>query len=177
LKNALHILRENAGEHLAARIELAGRQALLKPGNGMQRFLIRLTAICETFLPLAAMGMVGYQVFAGYYHSASDATAYLGADFAIHSVLLIGLSWLIPFFLHKKIQPSLQKAAYKGADKGLQQGLLELLAQIDQVLDRERQRNQVLGQQLLGLIAQCSVSSALPSIDKHSLLGRTLLND
>ena len=97
---------------------------MLKPGNSVQRFLIKLTAVCETVLPITAMAVVGYQVFAGYYHSTTDATAYLGTDFAVHSVLLIGLSWLIPFFLHKKIQPSLEKAAAKGLQKGMQQALV-----------------------------------------------------
>ena len=178
LKTALHGVREHAGENLTARVELAGRQALVKPGNAMQRFLIRFTAVCETLLPLVAMGVVGYQVFNGYYHSAADETApaYLGANFAIHSVLLIGLSWLIPYFLHQKIQPSLRKAAYKGARKGFRQGLATVLAQIQQALDTERKRNDVLRRQLLAIIEHCSTETPA-TIDKHGVLGRALLGD
>ncbi|WKJ89056.1 GTPase domain-containing protein [Methylomonas montana] len=176
LKTALQTIRDNAEKNLTAQTELAGRQALLKPGNGAQRFLLKLTAICETLLPLAAMGAVGYQVFSGYYHSAADATAYLGTDFAVHSVLLIALSWLIPFFLHKKIQPSLQKAALKGLQKGLQQGLSAVMAEIKLTMQAEQQRNELLRQQLLTMIERCA-AEPVASIDKGSLLGRVLLAD
>ncbi|CAD6878910.1 hypothetical protein [Methylomonas albis] len=178
LKNALQNVREHTGKNLTAQSELAGRQALLQPGNSAQRFMLRFTAICETVLPLAAMGAVGYQVFSGYYHSAADATAtaYLGTDFAVHSVLLIGLSWLIPFFLHKKIQPSLQKAALKGLQKGLQQVLAELRAEIKQALKAEQQHNELLQQQLQAMLAKCSVEPVV-AIEQGSLLGRVLLAD
>ncbi|MEI8573353.1 GTP-binding protein [Methylomonas sp. LW13] len=176
LKNALQGIRDNTEKNLTAQTELAGRQALLQPGNGAQRFMLRFTAICETVLPLAAMGAVGYQVFSGYYHSAADAnaTAYLGTDFAVHSVLLIGLSWLIPFFLHKKIQPSLQKAALKGLQKGLQQALAEVRAEIKQAMLGEQQRHEVLGQQLAGLIERCGAGPTM-ALENGSLLGRVLL--
>ncbi len=176
LKVALQVLRDNTEKDLTAQTELAGRLALLKPGNGAQRFLLRLTAICETVLPLTAMGVVGYQVFSGYYHSAADATAYLGTDFAIHSVLLIGLSWLIPFFLHKKIQPSLQKAALKGLQKGVQQALGGLMADIEQVIINEQQRSELLRQQLLLMIEHCAAEPVV-GFDKSGLLGRVLVEE
>ena len=176
LKAALQHVRDDAGKNLTAQTELAGRQALLKPGNGAQRFLLNFTAICETLLPLAAMSVVGYQVFSGYYHSAADATAYLGTDFAVHSVLLIGLSWLIPFFLHKKIQPSLQKAALKGMQKGLQQALAAVMAEIKQILLAEQQRNQTLQRRLQTMLASGATESVV-AVEKGSLLDRVLLAD
>ena len=174
LKAALQIVQDSAEKTVINQSELAGRQAMLKPGNGVQRFLIKLTAICETVLPIAAMGVVGYQVFAGYYHSTADATAYLGTDFAIHSVLLIGLSWLIPFFLHKKIQPSLEKAAANGLQKGLLQALATIRAEINQILQVEQKRNEELRGQLDSMMEQCAGGS-LKALDKQSLLGRVLL--
>lgn len=174
LKLALQPVLDHAEKTVTTQCELLGRQAMLKPGNGLQRFLIKLTATCETVLPVAAMGVVGYQVFSGYYHSAADAAAYLGADFAIHSVLLIGLSWLIPFFLHKKIQPSLEKAARNGLQRGLQQALVSLQVDIKTILQTEQQRNDVLRAQLMTMIEQCG-SETVAGLDKQSLLGRVLL--
>ncbi|MCQ8181676.1 50S ribosome-binding GTPase [Methylomonas sp. SURF-1] len=176
LKAALQSMREDAGKRVAAQTELAGRQAMLNPGNGAQRVLLKLTATAETLLPLAAMGTVGYQVFSGYYRSTADHSAYLGTDFAVHSVLLIGLSWLIPFFLHKKIQPSLYKAAVKGLAKGLQQALAAVLTDIRQVLASEQQRNRALGAELQALIGRCAAEPET-AIDQQSLLGRALLAD
>jgi len=174
LKAALQTVQDSAEKTVINQSELAGRQAMLKPGNGVQRLLIKLTAVCETVLPIAAMGVVGFQVFSGYYHSAADATAYLGTDFAIHSVLLIGLSWLIPFFLHKKIQPSLEKAASKGLQKGLLQALAAMRTDINQILQAEQKRNEELRGQLDSMMEQCAGGS-LRAYDKQILLGRVLL--
>ncbi len=176
LKAALHAPRIETGEKIVRHSEIIGRQALLKPGSGLRRFFIGLTAIAETLLPLAAMAIVGYQVFIGYYHSAADATAYLGVDFAVHSVLLIGLSWLIPFFLHKKIQPSLEKAAYQGLSKGLEQGLSQAEAEIHVILGQLQQAQMSFLHQLNELISLCH-STETGKIDKQTVLGRALLGD
>ncbi|MDD2761446.1 MAG: GTPase domain-containing protein [Methylomonas sp.] len=174
LKAALQAVGSQAKKNVANRIELAGRQAMLKPGNGLQRVSIQLTAISETVLPVAAMAVVGYQVYSGYYHSAADAAAYLGTDFAVHSVLLIGLSWLIPFFLHKKLQPSLEKAAANGLQKGLQTALASIRADVEQIIRSEQSRNDQLRQQLAEITEQCA-GPAVTALDKQSLLGRVLL--
>lgn len=175
LKAALQTIRGQAEKNIGNQCELAGRQALLNPGNPAQRLLLRLTAIGETLLPLAAMVVVGYQVFAGYYHSTADATAYLGGDFAIHSVLLIALSWLIPFFLHKKLQPSLQKAAIQGLQKGLRQALAALQAEVKHSLLEQQRRSEALRRQLLELTGQCAIEPAT-TLDKAGVLARVLLD-
>lgn len=175
-KSELHAIKMHAEKRLSQSMDSFGRQALLKPGNGLQRFLLNVAAICETALPIAAMAVVGYQVFAGYYLSATEDNAYLGADFAIHSVLLIALSWLIPFFLHKKLQPSQRKAALKGLQKGLQKGLSALGAEVNTLLREEQARNAALTQGLMELIERCETSPR-STIDKHSLIGRILLSE
>jgi hypothetical protein len=174
LKTALQGVREHAGNTVISQCELACRKALLNPGNWLQRFLLKLTASCETLLPLAAMAVVGYQVYVGYYRSAVEANSYLGSDFAVHSVLLLGMSWLIPFFLHKKLQPSLQKAAYQGLQMGLKQALAGLHAEIRQVLQQEQLRTRALSGQLQALIDQCAIETG-PVTDQTGLLERVLL--
>jgi len=175
LRPALEEIKAWIIQHAAKQIELRGRQAMFKPGNGVQRFLLRLTAILEIVLPLLAMAVVGYMVFAGYYHSAADATAYLGVDFAVHSVLLIAMSWLIPFFLHKKLQPSLQKAAFSGLNKGLLDILAQARAKVAHALqDAERGKNQCQ-QTALQLLEQIATSSGTEQA-QTSLLKRVLLD-
>lgn len=176
LKLALQPLRIQAGKKIADHTETIGRQALLKPGGGLQRFFIRLTAWVETLLPIAAMAVVGYQVFMGYYHSAAESIAYLGMDFAVHSVLLIGLSWLIPFFIHKKIQPSLEKAASQGLRKGLEQGLINIAAETAVILDQQQQLQARLVAQSAELMDFCCTTES-SKIDKQTILGRALLGD
>ena len=89
-------------------------------------------------------------------------------------MLLIGLSWLIPFFLHKKIQPSLQKAALKGLQKGLQQALASLDAEIRALVLAEEKRNAELREELAELLNNAE-TVLVPRLDKESLLGRVLL--
>lgn len=174
LKPRLEILKSAIDKNAAQQIELAGRQALLKPGNSLQRFLMRLTNICETVLPIMAMLVVGYQVFSGYYHSAAESTAYLGVDFAVHSVLLIALSWLIPFFLHKKLQPSLQKAALQGLHKGLLQVLSGFKAELEQAMLETEQSSQTCRQTLNAIIPGSMPGK--PAVDsREGLLKRVLL--
>lgn len=175
LKQALQAIGRKAEKAISGQVELAGRQAMLQPGNGLQRALIKLCAIAEWLLPVMAMAWVGYQVFTGYYHSATTAAAYLGGDFAIHSGLLIGLSWLMPFFLHKKLQPSMQKAAVKGLQKGLRQALMQLLVEIQHILAAEQRRQDELRQQLLSLLEQCG-AEPMTQPDKDSLLERVLIH-
>lgn len=177
LRVALKPLNQKLESQVTQLSELHARQALLLPGNGVQRFLLAFTAVCEILLPLAAMAVVGYQVFAGFYHGAEGASAYLGSDFAIHSVLMIGLSWLIPFFLHQKLQPSLEVAARKGLEKGLQLALVGIDAELENILKTEQAINQQHLQQLQNLANACEFSSAANKDVRSDLLNRVLLED
>ncbi len=122
-KSRLSLLREKAAKIMQAQTELAARQALANPGNTVQRGFLKSMRLCEIMLPLAAMTWVGSQVFIGYYDSNMTSTPYLGVDFAVHSTLLIALTWLTPYFILQKAQPSLKKSALKGLHKGLIQAL------------------------------------------------------
>jgi hypothetical protein len=158
---------------IAARIENHAHQqlrlALLQPGHRWQRTLRRALAIAETVLPLTAMAVVAYQVFSGYYHSSVDQTAYLGVDFALHSVLLIGLSALIPYFLHKKTQPSLEKAAKKGLEQGVSVTLAEVDAALRETLETQWQQQLQWRQALQQLVADCQQALPAPLLDDPTL--------
>jgi 50S ribosome-binding GTPase len=147
-------LRQVAGPRLNTQSMQQGRAALLNPGNRLQRGLLVFLKILETLLPLSALAVVGYQVFVGYYQGATQQAAYLGSDFAVHSVLLIALSWLAPFFLHKKMQPSLERAALRGLTEGaersmhaMMQELLAAVLQQQQLLQHRLEQLQQLQNQ------------------------------
>ena len=173
LKTGMQHLKNQADKKITHYTELAVRSALLNPGNAVQRFALRLASICETLLPLLAMAAVAYQVYLGYYQGLSN-KAFLGVDFAVHSVLLIGLSWLIPFFIHKKIQPSLQKAALQGLQKGLQQATAALEADIKALLAAEQASQQAMQQELAQMINACT-PPVEQKPDGGGLLDRVLL--
>jgi hypothetical protein len=98
----------------------------------------------------------------------------LGVDFAVHSVLLVGLSWLAPYFIQKKIQPSLQKTALQGLKKGLCAAIARIDAEVAGALRNvERQRNEYAAQGEK-LIAQCG-AQPLVGDRQDNTLARMLL--
>jgi hypothetical protein len=177
LKRQLAPLREKAPKIIETQSELAVRQSLANPGNALQRTLLKGARIAEVLLPLAALSWVGYQVFTGYQYSNETHLAYLGVDFLIHSSLVVVISWLTPWFIARKLKPSLQASALRGLHKGLAQAFAaigsEALAAIDQVKGlHAAQQRQVAD--LLGHCAALESQRQIP-IDSDSPLQRMLI--
>ncbi|WP_150049737.1 GTPase [Methylomonas rhizoryzae] len=173
LKDALQPIRDHAGKSLGAHAEVTGRQALLNPGGGLRRGVLKFILFAEAALPLSALSWVGYQVFSQYYQGVVNGSGYLGLDFAVHSVLLIGISWLLPFFLHKKLQPSLNRAGFRGLQKGMALALAAVAAELKQVIASEREAYTVSRRQLSDLIESCTASAVIDT-EQSGLLARAL---
>ncbi|MDO9106820.1 MAG: GTPase domain-containing protein [Methylovulum sp.] len=178
-KHQLTAIREKAAKIMQAQTEFAVRQALANPGNTVQRSFLKTMRVCEIFLPLAAIAWVGSQVFIGYYYSNMTSSHYLGVDFAVHSSLLIALTWLTPYFILKKVQPSLKKSALKGLQKGLMQALDLIGSEVAGVVATINLEHAEQLQKLTGIIAQCGCGELDPrlSIDSNSLLTRMLVGN
>jgi predicted GTPase len=155
LKKDLTEIRSSAEKIIHTQTELGCRQALIHPGNLIQRIFLKCMALCEVLLPLIAMGFVGFQVFYGFYDSAMTEEEFLGLDFAVHSGLLIGLSWLIPYFILKKMQPSLEKAALKGLHKGLDLAMTRIDLDIKDVIHAQEKQHAQLTDSLEEIIQSC----------------------
>lgn len=170
-------VREKAAKLMQAQTELAARQSLANPGNALQRGFLKCMRLCEIVLPLAAIAWVGSQVFIGYYQSNATNTHYLGVDFAVHSSLLIALTWLTPFFILSKAQPSLKKSAIKGLCKGVTQALTLIENEVAEVLKNLQAEHAEQLKQLTELIGQCDACPAESrlTIDGQGLLSRMLV--
>jgi len=156
IRQQLAPIREQAEKIIRDQSALAVREALANPGNLAQRIFLKTMRLAEILLPLTVMAWVGYQVFMGYYTSNITHSQYLGVDFAIHSTLAIALSWLIPFFVIKKAQPSLKKTAIRGLNKGLNQALTTLEISVSDSITVIVQQHAEQIQQLLEIIQQCA---------------------
>jgi GTPase Era involved in 16S rRNA processing len=170
LKNGVKPVRENIATKIVTQTELGCRQALLHPGNGVQRSLLKILRVSEFLLPLTAMVVVGYEIFSEFYEGAMLDDRYLGTNFAIHSTLLIAISWLLPFFLHKKMQPSLEKAARTGLQKGIEVAFIQIETEIDELFESQVLASKQMNQQLNDLITDCKEAiNAIhsPVDDKH----------
>ena len=171
-------LREKAPKIMQTQTELATRQALANPGNVLQRVFLKGLRLCEIILPLTAMTWVGYKVFMGYYTSNMTDNHYLGVDFAIHSSLLIALTWLIPYFILKKAQPSLKKSALKGLNKGLHNAFHLIDDEVSSAVQNLVQQHKEQQTQLSDIIEQCGASDVDQnlSVTGDSPLARMLIN-
>jgi hypothetical protein len=169
-------IRPNAKKALHHAVELETRQSLAKRGTWLHRGLLKLVGLAEIVLPLGAMSWVGVQVFNGYYESNQTHLHYLSVDFAVHSVLVCALSWVIPFFILKKCQPSLEKSALRGLNKGVAHGLevlnQDVLALISQ-FERDQLQHKYQVNELLK--ASESISSQYLTFDPESPLERMLV--
>ncbi|MDD1615637.1 MAG: GTP-binding protein HSR1-like protein [Methylococcaceae bacterium NSP1-2] len=174
LKKQLTTVRNKAEKIVQTQSELNVRVALATPGSALHRGFLKVMRLCEITLPLAAMSWVAYQVFIGYYHSNMTAVPYLGVDFAVHSTLMCALTWLIPFFILKKAQPSLKKSALNGLNKGIISAFSLIDNEVLEVIDSITQQHTEQYQQLTELIEHCDSDEPL-IIDSESPLTRMLV--
>lgn len=134
LDNRLSTFKGTIGSLVRDTMDGALRQALAKPGNALQRLVRRLAGFLMVVAPLSAAGWAAYLIFFGFYQGASGDTAFLGSDFAIHSILLVGISWLLPFLIHRYSKPSMEKVARKAMTQGLRQGLVRVSDEMKELL-------------------------------------------
>lgn len=176
LRTRLMKLRQKAGKALHSQTELECRLALTQPGNTVQRGLLKLAAVCEVLLPLLSLSFVAYLVFYGYYESSVSSRAYLGVDFVAHSALLVLVSWLLPYFIARKMQPSLEKTALRGLNKGLDVALATIDSEVKQAITAHQQQQKQLLAQLQGYIAECDAKISAAKIEDSSALARMLVD-
>lgn len=175
LRKRLQPIRKNIAYLMDQQVELSCRQAVVKPGHRLHRALLKLSHICEIAWPLMTMGMVAYQLFSGFYQSVHTEQDYLGVDFAVHSILLVSMSWLLPYFISKKMQPSLEKSALKGLKKGLSIACDNIGEDVSSTLEEMQQQQQQFVKRLTQIIEQCHLAET-KEIKKQSDLSRILLD-
>jgi hypothetical protein len=103
---------------------------------------------------------------------------YLGIDFTIHSGLLIAVTWLIPYFILKKLQPSLRKSALKGLNKGLVIAFGIIESEVLTIIEKFTKQHAEQVSQLSLLIEHCSKTDGdqTLSIANDSPLHRMLMH-
>lgn len=175
VKQLLLSYRDKAAKIVHEQTELAARQALANPGNKLQRILMKFSRFCEFVLPLTALSWVSYQVLEGFYESNITDQAYLGTNFAIHSGILIALSWLLPFFLRKQLKPSLEKTALKGLRQGLKQAMAKIEIEIESALKQAAKQRDELIAKAQPILEQCEEIPSAKPVEETETLNRMLV--
>lgn len=173
LRIALRQPAERARAGILAEAQKQLRMALANPGNIFQRFLLKATGICAILLPAAAVAWVSYDVVTAYYRSELTRSGYLGADFAIHGALLIAISWMLPFFLHRLLKPSAERTAVRGLRHGIENGLAAVGTEIDGALERLETGRDAFRRRGLALL-HTEPPAPAPARSAHELLDRML---
>ncbi|MBZ0071462.1 MAG: GTPase domain-containing protein [Gammaproteobacteria bacterium] len=136
---------EQAAAHLRPRLQDALRQGLARPGTPWQRSLHRITGAATALLPITALAWVAYHIVRGFLQGTTGAGAFLGSDFAINSILLVGSAWLLPWLLHRRLRPSVEKSVVRALHSGVVAGLEEVKAAVDAAFaEAEAEREDLL---------------------------------
>ncbi|MCB1757588.1 MAG: GTPase domain-containing protein [Gammaproteobacteria bacterium] len=151
VKQLLQPLRAEHEKMFSLNLQKCLTEALQLPGSRWQRLLHRTLGYATTLLPLLAMFWVAWKVIVGYYEGEENGQQYLGFDFAIHSGLLIGLAWLVPYYLYQKAKPSLREAAAQGMKKATDETIREFGLLVLEKLEllKKRQHQAIAGSEQL----------------------------
>ncbi|MCP4287138.1 MAG: hypothetical protein GY792_22285 [Gammaproteobacteria bacterium] len=106
--------------------ESACAKVLLKPGSTVRRGVYRLANWLSWVLPLTASGWAGYHLVIRFYQGTQGEAEFLGLDYAIHSSLLILLSWLLPWLLQRKLKPTLSESITQALTAATSSGLARI---------------------------------------------------
>lgn len=156
-------------------MELTLRYSLLRPGNNLQRGALRVARLLLVVLPVASVSWVTYAAVEAFRLSVASQGPYLGVEFIVHSLALVGLSWLLPFTFYRALRPSQEKAALRGLKQGFSKALAAIEVRIFSVIeDLEAQRKQLLavGENLLVTMREFANESG--GKQENSLLERVL---
>jgi hypothetical protein len=154
-RQSLVAVSEGARKSMLSQTQQSLRHALAKPGNLLQRIFMPLFTFLAVALPLAAAGWIGYRVVDLYYKNGTGELAYLGTDFAVHSGLLLLLSWLLPWFVLRNLRPSLEKTAVRGIESGVELGLSQLGLQVEDAIEATAKTHGLHTQKAQQLLLLC----------------------
>lgn len=133
-------LRIPSGNHWARQLELKLHEGLdaafEKPGTPRQRRLRQIIGIAGWLLPLLAAIWVGWELVQSYYLASRGQQDYAGLNFAIHSGLLVGAAWVLPWVAARWLKPKPRQVMRQGIDQGLESFVAGFLTESQGLWDR-----------------------------------------
>ncbi len=129
MRQILRPLAERVSEIVSKHQRHSLNEAFARPGTRLHRWLFNAVAFIAAVAPIAALVWIAYRVVISF-HAGNEASGeYLGGNFAINSVLLLGVAWLLPALLREKVRPSLSAAVARALRQGLGSALAEVAAE------------------------------------------------
>lgn len=142
--------------------------SLHKPGEAWQRALHKGLGFLTTLLPVLVLGWAAYKLVNGFVDGEPRASGshYLGINFAVHTVMLAGLAWIVPYLLYKKTRPSRIRAAQRGLRQGLEQALAEVEQHIDSGIEQSGRSRETLIADLRNIQSANANNNAIPQLSE-----------
>ena len=169
LKKHLDIFKNEARGSLEIPLNDHLATALTEPGTLLQRKIYRYSHSLTWLLPLLAALWASFHLVSGFYSSTQGEKAFLGLDFAIHTILLIGLAWLIPWLIHRKLKPSLADAAKHALTRGNAAGISELKNQFKTIWNNNAEERDQYKQEIEAMQEKLNIfqTSALQQLEGY----------
>lgn len=121
-------------------------ESIARPGKRLHRWLFNGVSAVASLAPVAALVWVGYRTLISFYSGNELDGQYVGSDFAINSLLLVVVAWLLPTILKEKVRPSVQASVARAMRQGLGAGVEELAAEArNGILLYKKERLNVVG--------------------------------
>lgn len=133
LDRRLDTLPDTLATAFATAVAAGVAHALRRPGTWWRHALLRVLGWLQMLLPLGAAGWAAWHAVRQFYRGTETGAPFLGLDFAIHAALLIGLGWVIPWYLHRQLRPSYVEAVYRGLRNGIAAAVAEAEAALENV--------------------------------------------
>ena len=172
LRRALDEAAKRAQPVVARHLRDALRQALAQPASWPRRIARRVTGFLMVLLPGLTTLWVAGQVVLGYWRATTGQGGFLGVPFAVHSVLLVLLSWLVPWWLDRRLRPDLEQAARRGLTRGLETGLETMHGQLAAALEATLEQAAALRHEGQQLVAELSRAAHDPHPQREGLVAR-----
>lgn len=140
VRESIQRVVEAAPEALVREMQTRLRAALALPGSRAQRAARRVTGFLMVSLPFAAGAWIAVHVVNGFRLATESRAAFLGADFAIHSAMLLLVSWAVPFTLDRLLRPSLERTMLRAGREALSNGLRRLGMELHRCIEAGGER-------------------------------------
>lgn len=138
----LRAVFDDARDQVTQRAAIGLRLALARSERGLRHMLRRVTGALMALLPLCALAWVGYTALSGFRAASAGEAPYLGTEFAVHGLLLVGIAWALPFAADRALKPRMELVARRGLTSGLAEGLERLGARAREAVTQARQESE-----------------------------------
>lgn len=123
LRARLEDITREARDEVMRHVQDEVRTALARRGGGLHRALRRVLGFLTAALPSCALAWVAYVVVRGFLQASAGDGAFFGTEFAVHSALLVGVAWALPFTLDRLMRPSVERLVLRVMRRGFAAGL------------------------------------------------------